>query len=528
MSERRYDVGGADDLKDGQMRAVKAGETEILLVRTEGEYSALGAHCTHYGAPLVDGVLSGTRIICPWHHACFHARSGDLVEPPALDALPRFDVRVENGRLLVAVGEAPDDRRVPEMTLPTPEADGRVFAILGAGAAGYAAAQTLREDGFGGRIVLVTREGRLPYDRPNLSKDYLNGHAEPEWMPLRPDEFYTTYGIEVLRGRGVVSLAAATRTVTFDDGESLTCDAVLVATGSVARRPPIPGIDMDGIVTLRSFDDADAIVAATERARRAVVVGASFIAMEVAASLVERGLSVTVVAPEDVPFAKTLGPEIGRMVRALHEERGVTFRLGTGVSRFEGERSVSHVVLDDESRIEADLVVVGAGVRPATSFVEGLDLHEDGGILVDERLRAADGVWAAGDVAWFPDPRSGRRSRIEHWRTALQQGRVAAHDMAGLDVTYSSLPFFWTNQYGEGVQYVGHATSWDEILVDGDVDARDFLALYVRNGSVIAAAGSGRDRQLAAVSELLRLGRMPSPEEVRDGGVDWVARLEGL
>jgi NADPH-dependent 2,4-dienoyl-CoA reductase/sulfur reductase-like enzyme/nitrite reductase/ring-hydroxylating ferredoxin subunit len=528
MSESTYDVAGAGDLEDGQMRAVKAGETELLLVRTGGEYYALAAHCTHYGAPLADGVLSGTRIVCPWHHACFDATSGDLLEPPAFDALSRFDVRVEAGRVVVTVPAEPADRRVPEMVAPDPVADTRVFAILGAGAAGYAAAQALREDGFRGRIVMVTREGRLPYDRPNLSKDYLNGHAEPAWMPLRPDEFYAEHGIEVARGRGVVRFDAATRTVTFDDGERATYDAVLVATGSTARRLQVPGADLDGVFTLRGFDDSDAIVAAAEGASRAVVVGASFIGMEVAAALVERGLSVTVVAPDAVPFASTLGEEVGRMLRALHEEHGVAFRLETGVARIEGERSVGGVTLEDGSRLEADLVVAGIGARPATGFVEGLDLEDDGGILVDERLRAAEGVWAAGDVAWFPDPRAGGRARIEHWRTALQQGRVAAHDMAGRGAPLTAVPFFWTNQYGEGVQYVGHARHWDEVLVDGDVAARDFLALYLENGVVLAASASGRDRQVGALSELMRLDRMPSADEVRNGQFDWEARLREL
>ncbi len=525
MSDRAFDVAGVADLKDGEMRAVMAGETEVLLVRAGGEFYALGAHCTHYHAPLADGVLCGNRLVCPWHQATFDVTTGDMVEPPALDALPKFAVRVEADRVLVELPDDPPDRRVPDMVDPDPEADARVFAILGAGAAGYAAAQTLREDGFRGRIVVVTREGRLPYDRPNLSKDYLAGSAEPEWMPLRPDEFYDEHAIEVARGRGVVSFDASTRTVTFDDGESASYDAVLVATGGVARRPELPGADLEGVVTLRSFDDADAIIAGVERARRAVVVGASFIAMEAAASLVTRGLKVTVVAPDKVPFERSLGPEIGKMLRALHEEHGVVFRLGASVVRVEGDPSVTGVALDDGSRLDTDLVVLGVGVRPATSFVEGLELHADGGIDVDDRLRAADGVWAAGDVARYADPRTGARGRIEHWRTALQQGRVAAHNMAGCDTAFTETPFFWTKQYGEGVQYVGHATEWDEILVDGDVTKRDFLAIYVENGAIVAASGSGRDAPLGAISELMRLGRMPTPDEVRGGGFDWVARL---
>ena len=246
--------------------------------------------------------------------------------------------------------------------------------------------------------------------------------------------------------------------------------------------------------------------------------------MEAAASLRERKLSVTVVAPGAVPFEKTLGAEIGGLFRRVHEARGVEFKLGAGVTRFEGDGAAAAVVLDSGERVEADLVVVGVGVRPATDFLAGVGLHEDGGVFVDRHLRAAEGVYAAGDIAYYPSP-SGERRRIEHWRTAQQQGRVAAHNMAGKSVEFDGVPFFWTRQFDAGLLYVGHAEGWDEIVYDGDPRSQDFLAFFVSGGRVQAAAGMNRDRDLAAIEELMRAGRMPTPALLRDGPVDFLKLL---
>ena len=521
MNYTEVEVAAVGDLADGEMKQFAAGETNILLACVEGNYHAVGATCPHYGAPLVDGILNGTRLVCPWHHACFDVSTGGLVEPPALDGLPCYDVVIEDGRVRVRI---PTVAPVPKSPLTVePHADdGRTFVIVGGGAAGYTAAQTLREEGFRGRVVMITREDRLPYDRPNLSKDYLSGHAQPEWMPLRTEAFYDEHSIEVLRDREVVSLDVVSRSLVLDDGRNLDYSAALVATGAVARRPPIDGVDLANVFTLRGFDDADAIVRAAEGAARAVVVGASFIGMEAAASLVERGLAVTIVAPSSVPFEKTLGREIGAMFQRLHESHGVRFELGSRVARFNGTMAVESVVLDTGTILDADLVIVGAGVEPATAFFRGIDLHEDGGVIVDEHLCAGDGLYAAGDVARFRDPRTGDFTRIEHWRTAEQQGRVAARNMVGNVTPYTAVPFFWTTQYGESLQYVGHATRWDEIVFDGDVAGREFLAVYVKDERIAAVAGCRRDAEMGAIAEAMRLGRLPSPDVARRGPVDWM------
>lgn len=497
------------ELGDGQMRQVGEEGRAVLLVNVGGEHHALTAHCPHYGAPLAEGVLDGRRIICPWHNACYDAHSGDLLEPPALDSLASFPVRIEGGEVIVELpGEMPD-RRPPKT--PGAKADERLVVIVGGGAAACMAAQTLRERGEAGRILMITPEDRTPYDRPNLSKDYLHGHADPAWMPLRGDDFYAAQRIEIERGRRVTRLDAAARRITLDDGSTRDYSDVIVATGCAPRELDVPGADLPQVFTLRSFGDADAIIASSDGAKRAVVVGASFIAMEAACSLRLRGLEVTVVAPDEAPFAKTLGPGIGGMFREEHEKHGVTFRLGASVALIEGSTKdasrVAAVVLEGGERIEADLVVVGIGVTPITDFIDGVERDEHGGVVVDATMRAVEGLYAAGDIAAFPDPRTGERIRIEHWRTALQLGRIAGSNVAGTHATYDAVPFFWTQQFDVTLRYVGHAREWDEIVTDGDVSSRDFIARYMRDGRMVAAAGVLRDRDVIAAALAMRAHR---------------------
>jgi len=517
MSEKQVAAAKLSEIKNGEMKQVSVGETPVLLVRTDDKCHAIAAHCTHYGAPLVEGALVEGRIICPWHHACFNAATGDMLEPPALDSLASFPVTVEGDDIYIALPEQPADRRTPEMTKYDSKRNEGEIVILGGGAAGYMASQTLREEGFVGRITIVTREDRMPYDRPNLSKDYLAGNAEPEWMPLRPDDFFETHGIEVLREREVAKVDTAAKKIVFDDGETLQYDKLLVATGGVPRKLNLPNADLKNILLLRSFDNADEIIAAAMEAKRAAIIGASFIGMETAASLKQRGVAVTVIAPDKVPFEKVLGTEIGGLFRKIHEGNGVEFRLGSNVKGFEGNEIVNAVVLDTGEKIEADLVIAGIGVVPATSSLEGFELHKDGGVIADKYLKIGDDVYAAGDIVHFPDARTGESTRIEHWRTALQQGRTAARNMAGNATVFDAVPFFWTTQFDATLNYVGHAHGWDEIIFQGDIKSRDFLAFYVNDNRVSAVAGMNRDTELAYMEELIRLDRMPEPDSLRAG-----------
>jgi NADPH-dependent 2,4-dienoyl-CoA reductase/sulfur reductase-like enzyme/nitrite reductase/ring-hydroxylating ferredoxin subunit len=521
MTERReVRVAGLRELRDGGLKRVVLGDEKILLARSGGRVYAVGAECPHYGAPLEEGALHGERLVCPWHHACFNVATGANEEPPALDGLPRYAVRLDGDDVLVTL---PPD---PAPDTPSPDGDdARTFAIVGAGAAGQAAAEALRRQGFAGRIVLIARAESLPPDRPSLSKEYLSGEVGAKLVPLRPEKFYAQRGIELRRGATVERIDVAARTLHLAGGETLAYDALLIAPGATPRPLELPGAELPRVFLLRSVDDCERILAAAKGAQRAVVVGASFIGMEVAASLRERDLEVTVVAPDPVPYARVLGEEIGRMFQRLHDEHGVQFRLGAKPARIEGEGGVEAVVLEGGERIAADLVVAGVGVKPAAGAIAGLEVDERGALAADATLRVAEGVWAAGDSASFPDPQTGERIRVEHWRLAQQHGRHAARAMLGSAEPFAGVPFFWTKQFGLSLRYVGHATRWDELITWGDTDKREFITFYVASGRVVAAAGVKRDTEMAAIEELMRVGKMPPPEALRGGEVDLRAAI---
>jgi NADPH-dependent 2,4-dienoyl-CoA reductase/sulfur reductase-like enzyme/nitrite reductase/ring-hydroxylating ferredoxin subunit len=499
----QHDVAALTDLADGSMRSIEIEDSKILLIRDGQTVLAVGATCPHAGAPLEQGVRNGDRIVCPWHKATFCIRTGALLEPPAVDDLPKYDVRIDGGRILVSVpADQPGE--------PTATPDQRTFVIVGAGAAGALAAQTLRETGFGGRIVMLDRHNRVPYDRTVLSKYFLSGEPNAEKSPLQSQAFYKQHGIE-RRTAEVASLDATEKRIECIDGTTLNYDVALVATGAAPSLPKLAGAHLDNVFLLRSREDADAILAQAERSDRAVVLGASFIGMEVAASLRERGLEVTVVGHETAPFEKQLGAQIGVAFVGLHRKRGVTFRLGHEIHALEGDGVVQSVVLADGERIAADLVVIGFGVRPVTNYIHGVPVNEDGSVSVDATLKAADGLYAAGDIARFPVQVDGTPIRVEHWRVAQQHGRIAALNMAGRQARYDAVPVFWTIQYMKRLDYIGHATEWDEIIVHGDLEKPEFLAYYVKDGQVIAAAGLDRDQDTAALIELFSERRRWTP-----------------
>ena len=488
----QHDVAALADLADGGMLAVEAGDEKILLTRAGATVHAVGASCPHAGAPLEQGVRNGERIVCPWHKATFCLRTGALLEPPAVDNLPRYDVRIEAGRIVVTVPAAGAEQAV----LPP---DRRIFAIVGAGGAGAVAAQTLREAGYNGRIVMLDEHNRVPYDRTVLSKYFLSGERNAEKSPLQSQSFYRQHRIERRTAR-VTRLDAERKTLDCGDGFSLTYDACLVATGGAPVRPEIPGATLGNVFVLRNRADADAILAQAERSERAVVLGASFIGMEVAAALRERGLEVTVVGRETAPFEKQLGARIGNVFVSLHRKHGVSFRLGQEIEALEGDAAVRTVVLANGERLPADMVVIGFGVRPVSDYLHGVKLDADGRVTVDATLKAADGLYAAGDMARFP--LGDRLVGVEHWRVAQQHGRIAALNMAGQCVRYDAVPVFWTIQYMKRLDYIGHATDWDDVVVHGGMEKPAFLAYYVKAGQVIAAAGLDRDQDSAALIEL--------------------------
>jgi NADPH-dependent 2,4-dienoyl-CoA reductase/sulfur reductase-like enzyme/nitrite reductase/ring-hydroxylating ferredoxin subunit len=471
------------DLPDGgQLTGHSSGEP-VLVVRRGEEIFAIGATCTHYGGPLGEGIVVDDTVRCPWHHACFSLRTGEAVRAPALNPVAAYKVERDGDR--VVVREKAEPRRAARAEGPDP------VVIVGAGAAGNGVAESLRREGYAGRIVVLAPEGEPPYDRPNLSKDYLAGKAPEDWIPLHPRDFYDEHRIE-LRKAEATAIDPSTKTVTLSDGTSLGYGVLVLATGAEPIRLPIPGADLPHVHVLRSLADSRALAEASKTARRAVVVGASFIGLEAAASLRMREVQVTVVAPDERPLGKILGPQLGDFVRSLHEEHGVVFKLGTKPKAIREDG----VELESGETVPADLVVLGVGVRPRVALAEAAGLDVDNGVLVDGHLRtSAPGIYAAGDIARWPDPHSGQRLRIEHWVVAERQGQAVARNILDWGEPFAAVPFFWSQHYDVSISYVGHAAKWDAIDVSGSIADRNATITYREAGRIAAVATIFRDRE---------------------------------
>jgi NADPH-dependent 2,4-dienoyl-CoA reductase/sulfur reductase-like enzyme/nitrite reductase/ring-hydroxylating ferredoxin subunit len=506
-------------------------DPKVLLTRQQDQVHAFAPNCPHYGAPLEKGKVVNGLLICPWHHTCFKVADGHLCEPPALDDLPTYAVREEGGRILVQVPASPPASTDKPETTPTAElggtpppaaeapADPRTFVIVGGGAAGEFAAQTLRREGFAGRVVLVSADEKLPYDRTKLSKAYLGGKAKPEALPLRKADFYTAQQIERLQRTRAVGLDLAKQEINLEGQLPLHYDQLLLALGGTPNLlPKLPGHHLPGVLPLRTQADADALLKATKDAKQVVIIGSSFIGMEAASSLIAEGRAVTVIAQEKVPFSRVLGPEIGAMFQQMHEEKGIAFEAEAEVTAFLGsEGYVTSVQLKGGKTLPADVVVLGVGVRPATDFLQAaFTLDKDGGLPVNAYLQAAPNVYAAGDIARFPLAATGQPTRIEHWRLAQQHGQVAARNMLGQQQAHTAAPFFWTQQYGKSLRYAGNADKWDDLLYHGEVAKQDFLAFYVQAGRIAAVAGMGRDTDMIYITELLSKNQLPAPAELHE------------
>jgi NADPH-dependent 2,4-dienoyl-CoA reductase/sulfur reductase-like enzyme/nitrite reductase/ring-hydroxylating ferredoxin subunit len=486
-----------------------AGEDKVLFVRDAAGVRAFQAKCPHLGAPLAKGEICGGRLYCPWHKAAFSLADGALEEPPALDALTRYPVRIEGGEAVATLSAEPEAPR---------KADASVNSVLivGTGAAAVACVKTLRREGYAGSITLVGRESHPPYDRTKLSKQFLAKPTPPEKTLIEPD-FAAANGAERVTAQ-VTRVDPATRTIELEGGRTLTADAVLVATGSRAAMPDFPGKDLEGVLTLRSLDDAVKVSEAAGDAKNVVVIGAGFIGLEAAAFLTKRGLSVTVLAREDVPFAKRFGEAVGAALKRYHEGNGVTFAKGS-VGRIVGTGRVEAVETEDGRSLPADLVLIGAGAKPETDLIAGVTPNDSGGIEVGADLKLAEGVWIAGDIAAFPERTSGVTARIEHWRLAQQHGTHVAHAMLGQTGGFSGAPFFWSNQGDKRLDYGGYAPDFDRIVMRGDAEALDFIAFYVRGEKATAACSIGRNADFTAFLHLLGEGRLPDAAAI-EGGAD--------
>jgi 3-phenylpropionate/trans-cinnamate dioxygenase ferredoxin reductase subunit len=471
-------------IPDGQSLAGKLQDDQVLLVHKDGEFFAIGAHCTHYGGELAEGLIVDDTVRCPLHHACFSLRTGEPLRAPALDSVRCWRVERVNDTLFIRekldFGGRKSAGKHPASVV-----------IVGGGAAALAAADMLRRDGYEGPLTLLSADSSAPCDRPNLSKDYLAGTASEDWIPLRPGDYYAQQKIDLRINAEVVSIDSKNKEVHLAGGKKLAFDALLLAMGAEPVRLEIEGAASSQVNYLRSLADSNTIIQRAENAKSAVVMGASFIGLEVAAALRERGIEVHVVAPEQQPLQRVLGEKVGSAVRKLHEFHGVQFHLGATVKRIDGQR----VTLNDGTALEAGLIVAGIGVRPLVKLAEAAGLKVDRGVLVNEYLETSvPGIFAAGDIARWPDPHSGKSIRVEHWVVAERQGQTAAKNILGQRVKFDAVPFFWSRHYDKEIHYVGHAEEWDSIQIDGDLDAWNWSVKYRSGGKTLAAATASRER----------------------------------
>ncbi|KAK5666419.1 Apoptosis-inducing factor 1, variant 2 [Batrachochytrium dendrobatidis] len=536
-----YQVAHINDLTDGQMKEVRVGEIgKALLSKVDGKFYATSHLCPHYKAPLVKGTLSSDgRVMCPFHGACFRVQTGDIEDAPSIDSLVSFSVTVRNDHVYISTTteEVKAGRRGPVVVHHKSSAKKAV--IVGGGAGGLLAAETLREEGFEGKVIILSRESYLPIDRPKLSKAL---KIDASKIALRNAEHFKSMDIDIRLSTTVKSVDTRGKTVTLDSGVSITYDHLVLATGGDPRVLPIVGKELGNVFVIRTVDDANAIdaglsaVNSAEGKPNVVIVGSSFIGME-SASILAKHAVVTVIGMEKVPFERVLGADVGKALKRLNDINGIKFELEALVDRYEpsakNPKQVGFVVLKSGKKIPADVVVLGAGVFPQTTYLKesGIVLDKDGGISVNSGMQVPDveNVYAVGDIARYPYHITGENVRIEHWNVAQNQGRVAALNIMAKESNKSELthmkqiPYFWTVQFGKSVRYAGYATSFDNVIIQGSTECDEsggglsFAAFYMRKGQLISVCSVAKDPVVSHVSELLRLGKAPTEKQLKDG-----------
>ncbi|CAG8473690.1 1080_t:CDS:10 [Acaulospora morrowiae] len=540
-----YFVGKLEELEEKKVKEVTVKDNlKVLLSKFDGQVYATSHKCTHYGVSHYwDYVLNYSeckrtkvlnigfpyqrRLFDPWHGACFNLTTGDIEDAPALDHLQKYKVIMKGNDIYIETNESTlkAARRIPKCSSGVSPFNDYVVVIIGGGAAGNAAAEKLREDGFEGRIVIISRETYLPIDRPKLSKGL---GMQLEKIELRKKEFYNDMYITLKLGMSVTAVDSESKVVTISNNEKFKYDSLIIATGASPRSIPIPGIDLGGVLYLRTYDDHKRIenAVAGEEKKNVVIIGSSFIGMEVAAICAKKA-NVSVIGMETVPFERILGLEVGRTIQKLHETNNVKFYMSASVKGIEPSSTdptkVGAVIINDGVKIPADIIVVGAGVAPATEFLKdsrGFTLEKDGSIKVDENFKVVGlkDVYAIGDIARFPYHITGESLRIEHWSFAVNTGRAVAELIAKKRlVPFKRIPYFWSAQYGKSLRYAGYASSYDDVIVHGSLEELKFAVYYSRGDKVLAVATLGKDPLASHCAELLRLGLLPSATEIRAG-----------
>ncbi|XP_072013817.1 apoptosis-inducing factor 3-like [Amphiura filiformis] len=516
-----------EDMKDGEMKEVEIGKGKALLVKEFGEFSAIGHKCTHYGAPLVKGVLCNGRVRCPWHGACFNTKTGDIEDFPGLDSSPAFEVKVDGDNVIVKANskDLESHKRIKTMACHSPEEE-KTILIVGGGAAAALCAETLRQEGFKGCVILATKEVNLPYDRTKLSKAL---ESTGESLALRKPDFYSVYDIDVRTEMEAKSVDTGMHTVTFTNEQSINYDQLLVATGGTPRKLDIPGSDLKNICLLRTPEDGKTM-AEVGKGKDVVIIGSSFIGMEVATYFQGKATSVSIVGRGSVPYGASLGEEVGKALQKLMEGKGIKFYMNANTAEFKGEDGqVTSVVLQDGQSLPAGLCVLGIGVVPATGFLEdsGLVLNNKKAVTVDKFMRTnKPNVFAAGDIADFPLCCIGEeRVNIGHWQMASQHGRIAALNMLGLEVEVESVPYFWTSLFGKSVRYAGYCAGFEEVVIKGNLDELKFVAYYIKDGKVTAVASMSSDPIVSQFAELLASGKDLAKSEIESDEPDWPKQL---
>ncbi|XP_075887955.1 apoptosis-inducing factor 3 [Nelusetta ayraudi] len=512
------------DLQDGQMMEVEVGHHNVLLTRCEGRFSAIGNQCTHYGAPLSKGALTGHTVRCPWHGACFNVLTGDLEEYPGIDSLPCHKVKIQNSKVYVSVNKRTlsQEKRIKPMGMAVPGITHTVL-LLGGGAASLICAEVLRQENFAGRIIMATKDELLPYDKTRLSKVM---NVQSDSLLLRRMEFFHQYDIEVWLRKEALSVDTDKKTVTFDDGTDQTYDQLLISTGCRAKHLNVPGFKLDNVKMLETPEDARQIHSAC-LGNNVVLVGTSFVGMEIASYLIGKASSITIIGSTELPYQNTLGPDIGKATMMMLSEKNVRFYMNDNVTEIRGiDGKVKEVVLKSAQVIPADVLIVGIGVKPNSEFLQAskIQLDSKNYVTVDKYMRTnVPGVFCGGDLATFPlVTAKNRMVNIGHWQMAQAHGRNAALNMLNKPTELRSVPFYWTVLLGKTIRYAGYGEGYTETVMKGKLEDKKFLAFYIKNNEVVAAASLNYDPAVSAVAQRLVEGKVITKREAESDDLSWL------